>query len=163
MFIFSQASKAKREVLIEILRESPNLLTDRDENENTILHVAMSNNIRESISTIFEFDCSAIVNAGNKHGDRPIHIAAVRNNSWAIETLLDHGADINQSNEDDETALHMACSGLATESAMTLLKRGIDVNRSNKSGRTVLHLACLRKNLQLLQAIVTTSIYLFFF
>ncbi|KAL8701179.1 MAG: hypothetical protein Q9201_005048 [Fulgogasparrea decipioides] len=91
----------------------------------------------------------------NKWGDTPLHIAAVRGRTVAVEELLALGADPMDRQIQGKTPLHIACEGLNIHNAETikiLLEKTDHLARDNE-GFTTWHLAAKLgrpKNLRLL-------------
>ena len=97
------------------------------------------------------------VNAKDKHGQTPLHVACKRGNKDAVLKLIDKGANVNAIDKDDSTPLHEACWGCARaedepkESDVEmgirkaiidlLIKAGADVNAKDKHERTPLIIA----------------------
>lgn len=85
----------------------------------------------------------ANINARNKHGQTPLHQAALHNKTPAvIIVLLKAGARINVRDTRGQTPLHLAARDLANVIIIkSLLKAGSDVNARDEDGWTPLHLA----------------------
>ena len=81
------------------------------------------------------------VNAKNKYGNTPLHIAATENAHQTAEVLLIHDAEVNAKDKDGDTPLHNAALKNAYQTAEVLLNQGADVNAKNKDGETPLHFA----------------------
>lgn len=79
------------------------------------------------------------INAGNEHGETPLHHAASRRDVSRARALIADGADVDAENEGGETPLHYAASEGDTNMARMLVKAGADVNARDKRGRTPLH------------------------
>lgn len=58
-------------------------------------------------------------------------LAAREGRAWAINALVDAGADPNDSNDDQDTPLHLACLHLRGDSVRALLRRGADETLCN--------------------------------
>jgi tankyrase len=68
----------------------------------------------------------ANVNAANRWGNTPLHLAAVyeRGKQPMVDLLLAHGADPTLRNSDGRTALEGGASAAITESALEALASG---------------------------------------
>ena len=93
----------------------------------------------------------ANVDARNRHGDGPLHAAAVcqpGSRHWnpsaqaaTIDCLVQAGADPNAINKNGVTPLHRAVRTRCAAAVRALLDRGADPARKNKSGSTPMLLA----------------------
>ncbi|MFB8787332.1 MAG: ankyrin repeat domain-containing protein [Potamolinea sp.] len=106
---------------------------------STLLLLALRNNEQEVAQLLIAK--GADVNAKNKNGETPLHLA--RSQEMA-QLLIAKGADVNAKNKNGETPLHLARS---QEMVQLLIAKGADVNAKNKNGETPLRLA-LRINKQ---------------
>ncbi|CAB0038290.1 unnamed protein product, partial [Trichogramma brassicae] len=65
------------------------------------------------VRTIFEFSVDenllACINAQNKDGDTPLHLALRRRSNWAAEWLLQNGANPNLADTEGRNSLHAIC------------------------------------------------------
>jgi ankyrin repeat protein/mono/diheme cytochrome c family protein len=76
------------------------------------------------------------------HGNTPLHLAALRNDAGAVDTLLAHGADTNALNSAGASALHY---GTGSESIVkALLARDAAVDVVSKDGLSPLMTAVAR-------------------
>jgi len=102
----------------------------------------------------------------DKHGQTPLHYAALRSCEGAVEALLSRGSRIDLKNNDGDTAFDLAIRNphekilemivkrklhldseffeavvvnLDFEKAKTFLAKGADINNRDESGNTVLH------------------------
>ncbi len=82
----------------------------------------------------------ADVNAKNKDGGTPLHVAA-HGHTEVAKILLEAGADVNAKNNDGGTPLHEAARHSHIEVVKILLQAGADVNAKNNGGWTSLHWA----------------------
>ncbi|RDW84146.1 uncharacterized protein DSM5745_04472 [Aspergillus mulundensis] len=109
-------------------------------NKETALHVAVANEDRMLFKR-----CKVLVLAGidldarNADGETAIHYA-IRHDRWALEDLLDAGADANVPDLNGTTPLLFAAS-IEERCYMIewLVKAGADVTAEDKSGQTALH------------------------
>lgn len=88
------------------------------------------------------------------NGMTPLVAAVMFEQSPALETILDSGADINQTSDGNgSTALHRAASCGYTESVETLCKLGADLNILDKFGFAPVHGAIQLGHLGALEAL----------
>lgn len=76
------------------------------------------------------------VNARDKEGRTPLHLAAAGGNAKVATVLLEKGADVNSRAPDDFTPLHYAAAGGHVAVAELLLAAGADPHLKDKSGLT---------------------------
>lgn len=88
------------------------------------------------------------VNAKNKYGNTPLHIAATENAHQTAEVLLIQDAEVNAKNEYGSTPLHIAAYKNAYQTAEVLLIYNAEVNAKDKDGDTPLHNAALKNAYQ---------------
>jgi Ankyrin repeats (many copies)/Ankyrin repeat len=118
---------------------------------DTALHIAAAAYRPEIVRQLIA--PGAVVDAKNRHGDEPIHAAAVGSPSsprWnppaqvaSIESLIEAGADPNAVNKRGVSPLHVAVRTRSAAAVRTLLDHGADPNAKNKSGSTSMLLATL--------------------
>ncbi len=96
----------------------------------------------------------ADVNARDKKGWTPLHIAARKGLFKIATALLDYGADVNVTDKKDggQTPLHTAASRGQTKIVKLFLSRGADVEARDNHGYTPLHLA---KNKEIAQILLS--------
>ena len=69
---------------------------------------------------------------------RPLDVAVLARNPWAIRLLLDEGANIDAQSEGGNTALQRAIYNQCPEEAEVLLSRGAAMDIKNDRGKTAL-------------------------
>lgn len=87
----------------------------------------------------------------------PLHEAALKNNTFIIQLLLDRGADINARDTNDQTALHKAAWNNCTSAMRLLLERGADPNARNLANQTPLDLARWRNHQEAIDLLMDFS------
>ena len=121
-------------------------LTDRaGETGYTVLHMAALAGRSEVLEHIIQNDKRLDMNARDKAGDTPLHIAARivdRDRSKIMSQILAAGADIDARDKRGDTAFTIVAvspGNYNLEHANTLLEAGADPNVKNKVGNTAMH------------------------
>jgi hypothetical protein len=118
---------------------------------DTALHIAAAACRPEIVRLLI--DRGSDVQAKNRHGDEPLHAAAVGHpgsSYWnppaqaaAIAALIAAGANPNAVNKRGVSPLHVAVRTRSAAAVRTLLEHGADSTAKNKSGSTPMLLATL--------------------
>jgi hypothetical protein len=116
---------------------------------DTALHIAAAAYETEVVRKLIT--AGADVHARNRHGDEPLHAAAVGlpgSRTWnpsaqtaTIVCIIEAGADPNSIDQRGVSPLHRAVRTRCAAAVRTLLEWGADPARKNKSGSTPLLLA----------------------
>ena len=88
-------------------------------------------------------DAGADVNAKDKLGEAPLHIAAVRGYNEITSLLIAEGADVNTRNQHGLTPLHAAAWSGHKETVALLIAKGANINAKDEDGVTPLHVSAL--------------------
>jgi len=80
----------------------------------------------------------ADVNAKDKLGRTPLHLATQGDHKEITELLIAEGADVNAKHEEGWTPLHLAALYDHKEIAELLIAKGADVNVKRRGGQTAL-------------------------
>ena len=143
---------------IDLLIKEGLKLTDRaGETGYTVMHMAAVAGRSEVLKYIIENDKRLDMNARDKAGDTPLHIAVRMvdmNRSAIMSEILSGGADINAKDKRGDTAFTIVASSpgnYSLEHANTLLKAGADPNVKNKLGNTAMHAVVWRGNYGLMK------------
>src|SRR6266404_5529177 len=100
------------------------------------------------------------VDAKNKDGDSPLHLACFYGSLEVTQVLLDHGATVDMEDDDGEPPLHLVSRGeydseqTAIDVARLLLERGADVNSKDKNQDTPLHNAVFEGRLEIARTLL---------
>ncbi|CAB0038441.1 unnamed protein product [Trichogramma brassicae] len=144
-----------RDLLKLLLRSgaNPNLKNFKG---STPLHIMRKRFRYDSLVETFfkvnkKIDQLVEVNAQDKLGNTPLHLALESGNKEMTEWLLSRGADLNLTNEEGSTPLHMVCQNSGNHDTMEIwrthcevknkISQWVEVNAQNKLGNTPLHLA----------------------
>jgi ankyrin repeat protein len=85
----------------------------------------------------------ADVNAKDKLGETPLHIAAVRGYNEITSLLIDEGVNVNTRNKRGLTPLHTAAWSGHKETVALLIAKGANINAKDQDGVTPLHVSAL--------------------
>nr|6MWQ_A Chain A, DARPin, Muscle-type aldolase chimeric fusion [synthetic construct]6MWQ_B Chain B, DARPin, Muscle-type aldolase chimeric fusion [synthetic construct]6MWQ_C Chain C, DARPin, Muscle-type aldolase chimeric fusion [synthetic construct]6MWQ_D Chain D, DARPin, Muscle-type aldolase chimeric fusion [synthetic construct] len=96
----------------------------------------------------------ADVNALDRFGLTPLHLAAQRGHLEIVEVLLKCGADVNAADLWGQTPLHLAATAGHLEIVEVLLKYGADVNALDLIGKTPLHLTAIDGHLEIVEVLL---------
>jgi len=136
-----------------LLKKRPELVSARRDDDTTALHQAVMHIVvmgqpnrdmgpPSTIKQVAEFLIAkgANVNAKNRGGWTPLHLAA---GSWQkdlAELLIVQGADVNAKDNGGWTPLHRAVERRDQEMVELLIAKGAEVNAEDNKGRTPLDL-----------------------
>jgi cytohesin len=129
----------------QLLKHDPSLVSSRDENGFTPLHLAAANGYKSMVE--FLLTTKADVNAKDNAGSTPLHQAAAADggHSDIVELLLAHKADVNAADTQGLTPLHYALLADNPDVATALLNHGANPNvKDNTAGHTPLILAAAK-------------------
>ncbi len=105
-------------------------------------------------------DAGADLEAVNKDGDKPLHIAAALGGVKTVRLLIDKGADVNTRNPiNGNTPLHVA-AGSPYSNASTiraLIRAGADLDAVNKNGNKPLDLASSQGQIRRVMALQAST------
>ena len=149
----------------------------RDQDHSTPLHVASSptelevarrtlvynpelESRRELEAARLLLEHDAEVDAKNKTGRTPLHLASLDGYTEAVRLLLDHGANPDAKNTWGWTPLHMATSLGRTETVRLLLDRGASVDMKNKDGKTPLEVTAIQGSHEIVQMLTNHGLQL---
>jgi ankyrin repeat protein len=115
---------------------------DEDDEDDDAFQASVED--RAAIVRMLLATSGCVVNAADKDGYSPLHIACQSSGSLVlVNLLLAHGADLNAlSCKDENMALHVACRSFGrADVAARLIERGALINVSNADGSSPLAVA----------------------
>ena len=100
-----------KDVILQLEKSSgyvvlSSLLADRDDHNQTALHLAVMSGNYETTKLLLEYKSE--VNAKRYGMTTPLHLAAANGNKDIVRLLLSYLANIEERNAQGETALHAA-------------------------------------------------------
>lgn len=107
----------------------------KDSTGNTLLHALARAKQRINLMEAL-IEKNANVNARNKAGWTPLHIAVVNGSYAKAKLLVEKGADVNAEikEHDDDTPLHLASWQDDKKMAQMLIKQGADLSANGEEG-----------------------------
>ncbi|MDR1925635.1 MAG: ankyrin repeat domain-containing protein [Planctomycetaceae bacterium] len=149
---------------IDIDRDTASILNHFISGIGTKAKSTSNNNIGKILGIITKgnFSCAdslvshgADVNAVDKNGITPLHIAAFCDNVPILETLLSHGANVNAVCNKGMTPIHYAALFGGVETIETLIEHGANANVMDDAGSTPVHIAATREDSIVLDRLLT--------
>ncbi|CAB0029424.1 unnamed protein product [Trichogramma brassicae] len=143
-------------ILVELLLKRQADPNSTNEEGLTPLHVICTRNkddglLKEFFKIVDEIPTSVQVDAKDRFGNTPLHLAAAGGYLILVELLLKRQADPNSTNEEGLTPLHVICKrevdgGLARQFFMVAddMKKQVRINAQDKKGNSPLHFALSR-------------------
>ncbi len=96
----------------------------------------------------------ADVNAQNKGGSTPLHLAAYRDLFNIVKELIDNNAGVNERDSNGNTPLHLAAYRGLFDIVKELIDNNANVNKKNSDGNTPLHLAAYKGHFYVVEELV---------
>ncbi|MEH7453906.1 ankyrin repeat domain-containing protein [Gottfriedia acidiceleris] len=148
--LFDATEKGENEIVIEIIREQPNLIHEENEHGLTLLGIASHYGQYEVVKTLVKNGAQINALSHSKLSFIPqntaLHAAIAGAKSVeVIDFLLTNGADPNISDSEGHTPLHIAAFEGNTTIAEHLLKNGAEIIKNNY-GKTPIEISEDRDN-----------------
>jgi ankyrin repeat protein len=105
---------------------------------NALLFSAERSTVAEVNHNLAE---GADINARDKDGFTPLHMAAGAGHADVVQLLISKGAEVNAANKIGVTPLHVAAATGHVDIADLLISKGANVNSRRNDGLTPLHFA----------------------
>ncbi|XP_068613571.1 transient receptor potential cation channel subfamily A member 1-like [Brachionichthys hirsutus] len=153
--IFELAEKGDLTLLENLVKKSPEVLSEKDECDASPLHHAAARGCITLIQFIATVRDPQELNSCDEQGDTPLHWAVEKNKAASCGALLDLGADPNILNRALLSPLHVAIS-LGHNSLVELLLSysATDSNLEGDLGNTSVMLACSINNCEALSILL---------
>jgi ankyrin repeat protein len=147
------ATKTGNGLIFQTLLVSNSLLSIKDRNGNSLLHLACIPESSFILNFLLRRKICSIENE-NLESITPLHFACTKNNITAVRNLLSHGAKINTFDQLGQTPLMTAINNRNTELCMLLLTHPINnatlsMNSQDFAGNTALHWCALTDNVEI--------------
>ncbi|KAM8730774.1 transient receptor potential cation channel subfamily A member 1b [Acanthopagrus schlegelii] len=153
--VFELAEKGDLALLENLVKKSPEVLSERDECGASPLHHAAAGGYITVIQFITTVKDPQGLNCCDEQGNAPLHWAVESNKEESCRTLLDLGADPNLLNTALMSPLHLAVSlGHNNLVELLLSYSTTDANLQGDLGNTPVILACSINNFEALSILI---------
>ena len=122
--------------VVELISAGVNVNLADTNDGNTALHLANNFQVVKLL-----VDAEADVNAKNKNGDTPLHIAAKHGDAEVCRYLIANGANVNATNVEKQYPIHFAAYYCNVDVFKLLTENGSPIDASDDNLFTPLHLA----------------------
>lgn len=136
--------------LVVALLDRGVVLTTKDEDGNTALHIAAGQVDNVDIVTRL-IKAGSDINAIGHRGSTPLHNAVRTADAEMVKLLVNYQANISITDEDAMSALHLAAENGQVDIARVLLEGGADVGARDGLGRTVVEVAKANREVQVVE------------
>jgi ankyrin repeat protein len=145
------------ELLSELSLKSFHGINEKNEDGNTILHLAAQFSSYKTVKLLIEK--GAEINAKNAKGETPLHRAAYRGKVRNVKEIVKAGGDVNARDNDGSTPLHYAAMlgsrGNIKGAIKELIKGGAEINAQNNKQRTpLLEAVYIIKDIESIKALI---------
>lgn len=130
----------RNEALVVALLDRGVVLTTKDEDGNTALHIAAGQVDNVDIVTRL-VEAGSHINAIGHRGSTPLHNAVRTADAEMVELLLHHNANVAIADEDEMSPLRLAVVNGRTDITVVLRQGGSDIHASDRLERTVVGVA----------------------
>ncbi|XP_068160257.1 transient receptor potential cation channel subfamily A member 1b isoform X2 [Antennarius striatus] len=153
--IFELADKGDLALLENLVKKSPEVLSEKDECDASPLHHAAAGGYITLIQFITTVMDPQELNSCDEQGDTPLHWAVEKNKAESCRVLLDLGANPNILNKALLSPLHVAISlGHNNLVELLLSYSATDSNLEGDLGNTPVMLACSINNCEALSILI---------
>ena len=135
-----------------VLADRPDAGLDRDERNDTPLHLAAVNGHTEVVRLLLEAGVPVYI--GDNEESSALDVAASRGHVDVVELLIASGANVRRHDLLGMTALHFATYNGQREVAEILIDRGADLGAQTRNGSTPLHGAAYNGSLSLIELLL---------
>jgi 7,8-dihydropterin-6-yl-methyl-4-(beta-D-ribofuranosyl)aminobenzene 5'-phosphate synthase len=151
------AARGDLELVKSSLEKNQELLDAKDNEGNTLLHVACINGKQNVVE--FLISQNVDVNEKNNMGNPTLHFAALGGSADIVEILLENGSEINARDNRGFSAIRFAVFRGFKDIVSLLADKGADVHEQNMEwGGSLLHTACLSNRIDLVDTLIAKGV-----
>lgn len=146
-----------RRIIIKIIEYGAKL-DFLDSEGNTILYYPIKLHYPQIVEILMEADKKSIgislADLKDARGQIPLFYAIKYRNHYALQELINHGADVNYKNNDGLNVLHLSVLKNDTTMVKMLIKYIKNVDAQTNTGETALHDACNFKRIEIVKLLL---------
>ncbi|XP_052825426.1 serine/threonine-protein phosphatase 6 regulatory ankyrin repeat subunit B [Octopus bimaculoides] len=147
------ACRKKNIEILRLLVESGTPVNIQNSNLQTVLHLGAYDGDEVVLKCLQQL--RADPNIGDKLDKTPLHIAAERDNTEAMDILIEKfKASIVARAKNGNTLMHFAANAGHQNTVLFFLKKGVPLNMPNKSGAVALHVAAMNGHVSVVKALL---------
>ena len=135
----------------------------KNKQNNTLLHEYAIDGNSIGIKSRLDLDVYLAENARldidaqNKQGKTPLHLAAYNGRVETVKTLILYGAKIDERDNTGKTPLHLAAYTGHVETVKTLIESGAKIDERDNTGKTPLHLAAYTGHVETVKTLIESG------
>ena len=156
MIIFDLLRKGDSKAVLTLIKDSPKLVDERDENQYTPLHWAVAKGPIELVEALIK--AGADLEAKDYQEKTPLHVAALSGTKEVVGILIKAGAKKEARDNQKQTPLHMASEEGHIEVVEVLLAAGADKEARDKWEYTPLHWAVCNDHIELVKFLLEVGV-----
>ena len=145
----------KKELLTNLLLNTPDLINEKDDSGQTALLLAVSFGNIDMVKTFIQ--AGANIEATTYFEQTPLLMAAHSGNSNAINALIQANANIYAKDIDGRTSLHLAAKSGNSDTIKALIQANANKEATDNNGQTPLHLAAQSGNSDAINALIQAN------
>ena len=130
---FKTADSGNPEELLELIETNPELINEKDEDNQNALFSAIFGGDFECVKILIERGVD--IQSPDDTGWTPLHEATFNGTAEMVAYLLSHKANVNACDNDNFTPLHQACVDGFEDTVKVLLSYGADPLIKDNEGR----------------------------
>nr|XP_047127742.1 uncharacterized protein LOC101237623 [Hydra vulgaris] len=133
-------------------------INSTDINYKNCIHIALKENQIEVIKFLLDNDQFNKMNSVDKNNRAPVHYAALKGNSQALQLLINKNAPIDIGDNQEKTPLHLASEFGHLHCVKLLISTSPgEVNATDARGMTPLHLAVLNDHRDVIKLLIVSG------
>ena len=149
------AAAGHTQILELLLKHDHNAIFDKDDDGNTLLHLAAMNKHSDTVKLLIAF--GAPVQKRNRKEWTPLDSAAVSGCLKSCKLLLDNNSPLEPKDRSNRTPLHMAAIHGHSSVVKFLMDRGASVRKESREGYNALELAIEHGHKQVVEVLLESK------
>nr|CDS25939.1 transient receptor potential cation channel [Hymenolepis microstoma] len=146
--------------LFDLLVENPDLVEQRDNRGNFLIHHAVNRGFLRIIDLLVSQ--GADINQKNSQGQTPLHLAILEQQVASLYHLILLGCNAEIADSRNNQPIHVACEMNDAESLKELVRSAhVNINAAGEFGGTVIHCCCRNNSTECLKLVLTMGADMF--